>query len=95
MGPAVGPAVGPRILRSGATPVEHLDLDDLAAVIEDFNVFIRPATGERTGLTTLWVLHSHRRRTGHPTSITQLVTRLERDGLSSAGRTQRIGAPCW
>ena len=79
------------MVKAGAA---ELDVGELTTVIEEFNsLFIRlPATG-RLSFTTLSVLHTLSRRSPlrlseltateqvTQSAITQLVTRLERDGL--------------
>lgn len=73
---------------------DGLDVAAFALAVEGFNeVFIRLATLERLSFTTLSVLHTLARRGPAritslttteqvtPSAITQLVTRLERDGL--------------
>lgn len=72
----------------------ELDADELAAAVEEFNGFyIRLPSVRRLSFTTLSVLHTLSRRSplrlGELTAteqvtqsaITQIVTRLERDGL--------------
>lgn len=73
---------------------EELDANEMAAVVEEFNGFyIRLPAVQQLSFTTLSVLHTLSRRSplrlGELTAteqvtqsaITQLVTRLERDGL--------------
>jgi DNA-binding MarR family transcriptional regulator len=73
---------------------QRLDVDELTTVIEDFNtLFIRLATVQQLGFSSLSVVHTLSRRgpmrlTALTTTeqltqpaITSLVSRLERDGL--------------